>query len=337
MSVVALHPEELLEREARGELSPAEAERLRLHLKHCAVCRLERTLRADFQRGEDPLTSDLDVQALLSSVLAPAAEPRSSSRASSRVWRERERPARASAMQRTRTVLLIAAALFVAGASVAAGWNGIPRIEAGSGEVLWKVFRSAKRAPEESAVASASRSTPAVVGLPDPGVSSGSAPPETVRSVSVAPSSALSSAFSRTGIGASGLTASTAPVANAAALFAQANAVRRTGDHARAVELYRALVDRYPRSAEAHETQAALGRLLLRDGNAGSALRCFDEYLNASGPLDEDVRVDRAQALGRLHRAGDEADAWSSLLRTYPSSVHAERARARLRELGERP
>jgi hypothetical protein len=87
---------------------------------------------------------------------------------------------------------------------------------------------------------------------------------------------------------------------------------------------------------EAHEANAALGHLLLVEGNATSALRCFDEYLYAGGPLEEDVRVDRALALGHLERSSDEADAWTALLHAHPASVHAERARARLRELGDR-
>jgi hypothetical protein len=44
--------------------------------------------------------------------------------------------------------------------------------------------------------------------------------------------------------------------------------------------------------------------------------------------------VDRALALGRLGRLHDEANEWMTLLRAYPKSVHAERARERLRQLG---
>jgi len=42
----------------------------------------------------------------------------------------------------------------------------------------------------------------------------------------------------------------------------------------------------------------------------------------------------RALALQRLGRPDDEARALSSLLDAYPISVHAERARRRLLELG---
>ena len=48
MSVVDLHPENLLDKEIRGELDDAERQRLEAHLAQCATCRLERELRADF-------------------------------------------------------------------------------------------------------------------------------------------------------------------------------------------------------------------------------------------------------------------------------------------------
>ena len=78
-----------------------------------------------------------------------------------------------------------------------------------------------------------------------------------------------------------------------------------------------------------------LGRMLLDDGDMSAALRSFDDYLRSAGVLREDVMVDRALTLERLGRRNDEANAWASLLRAYPSSVHAERARARLRQLGD--
>jgi hypothetical protein len=77
------------------------------------------------------------------------------------------------------------------------------------------------------------------------------------------------------------------------------------------------------------------GRMLLDDGDASGALQRFDDALRlGTGALREDVMLGRALALQRLGRVDDEAKAWSSLLATYPSSVHADRARRRLRELG---
>ena len=124
------------------------------------------------------------------------------------------------------------------------------------------------------------------------------------------------------------------PVLDASALFERANSARRAGDHERASALYRTLVARYPMSAEGHEAQAVLGRLLLGDGDASHALGCFDAYLRDGGSLREDVMADRARALAKLGRAHDEAEAWGALLHLYPSSVHADWARGRLRELG---
>ena len=49
MTVVDIHPEELLDKLVRGELSPAEWDHLEAHLETCAVCRLELDLRQDFQ------------------------------------------------------------------------------------------------------------------------------------------------------------------------------------------------------------------------------------------------------------------------------------------------
>jgi hypothetical protein len=297
-------------------------DRLALHLSACAVCRLERTLRADFQHNEEPLGAGFDVHSLLSRVLAPGTP-----------W-EPERLPRASAMRRMRPVLLVAALLFVAGASVAAGWGGMPRMRAPSGsqEVNWKAPAVTRAAPVPVVAAAVAPVPPPPADVPILG--GPIAPVEGVAKASVKPSPLPGGA--KAGLGGAGPGGLPAPSSDAAALFAQANAVRRSGDHAGAADLYRALIDRFPRSAEAHEAEASLGRLQLGDGNASAAVRFFDDYLYAGGPLEEDVRVDRALALGRLHRTADEAEAWSTLLRAHPASVHAERARARLRELGER-
>lgn len=48
MTVAELHPEDLLDKDARGELTLAEEERLEAHLARCSACRAERMLRGDF-------------------------------------------------------------------------------------------------------------------------------------------------------------------------------------------------------------------------------------------------------------------------------------------------
>jgi TolA-binding protein len=121
---------------------------------------------------------------------------------------------------------------------------------------------------------------------------------------------------------------------DAPALFGRANEARRRGDHASAAHYYRALIEDYPASSEAHDALAVLGRMLLDDTDAEGALRCFDEYLRVGGPLREDVMLGRALSLRRLGRAGDETRALEALVAAYPRSVHAERARRRLLDLG---
>ena len=114
MTVVDLHPEDLLDREARGELGAAELERLERHVAQCKPCLLERQARADF-RLEDGGGPEVDVQRLLSDVFTPGA-----SRARTHDV-QRSRPAG----RRLRPAVLIAATLLVATASAAAGWRGL--------------------------------------------------------------------------------------------------------------------------------------------------------------------------------------------------------------------
>ena len=106
MSGVDLHPEDLLDREARGELSDAEAGRLAVHLTACAACRFERLARADFRDETERAAGPLDVQRLLSAVLAP----------------EQRAPATAPPrrVSRLRLMLAAAAVVTIAGVSMAA-------------------------------------------------------------------------------------------------------------------------------------------------------------------------------------------------------------------------
>ena len=48
MKVVDLHPDDLLDKEARFELTEVERTRLEAHLARCETCRFERVLREDF-------------------------------------------------------------------------------------------------------------------------------------------------------------------------------------------------------------------------------------------------------------------------------------------------
>ncbi|MGH7440768.1 MAG: hypothetical protein ACRENE_34180, partial [Polyangiaceae bacterium] len=68
-----LHPEDLLEREIRGELSEAEQARLELHAELCSVCRLERRARTDFRLDEESPAAEAEVQRLLAAMAGPLA------------------------------------------------------------------------------------------------------------------------------------------------------------------------------------------------------------------------------------------------------------------------
>ncbi|MET0791703.1 MAG: zf-HC2 domain-containing protein [Polyangiaceae bacterium] len=57
MNVVGLHPEELIDKLAAGELSGVERERLDAHLAQCSACRFEIGVRADLEQ-EIPVFED---------------------------------------------------------------------------------------------------------------------------------------------------------------------------------------------------------------------------------------------------------------------------------------
>jgi TolA-binding protein len=295
-----LHPEDLLERDARGELSPVERERLDAHLVRCTACRLERVVRVDFLREteEVAIQAPADVQRLLAGVLdAPG----------------RARPRR----QRFVGLLLTGILVMAAGVAAAARWSGSKN--AG-------VTVDASPAPSSPTPttgpsrAMRGETTPGMTrDLPEEPVVAESHPraPPVARPVSVT-------------------LATAAPEAESPGLaFQEASDARRAGQHTRAAEAYRALIARYPASAEAPASLVALGRMLLDDGDAAGALGCFDDYLRRGGALGEDVMLGRALALQHLGRSDDESRAWSALLASYPGSVHGPRARRRLLDLGK--
>jgi TolA-binding protein len=123
------------------------------------------------------------------------------------------------------------------------------------------------------------------------------------------------------------------PSGTAAALFSQANELRRTGRDDQAMQTYRKLQRLFPETPQADQSHATLGLLLLQRLSADEALTQFDRYLAHEGPLTEDVLVGRALALQRLGRGHEERKTWEILLHHFPSSVHAIRAKIRLAEL----
>ena len=124
----------------------------------------------------------------------------------------------------------------------------------------------------------------------------------------------------------------------ASSVFESANRARLAGDRPLAVARYEQILASWPRSPEAAQTRATLGRLMLDRGDPSSALEHLEAYL--AGPdttVREEVLGARAQALMHLGRSADEVRAWNELLAEYPLSIHAKRAHARLERLTAAP
>jgi TolA-binding protein len=123
-------------------------------------------------------------------------------------------------------------------------------------------------------------------------------------------------------------------VDDAAALFREAAAARRSSDFGRARLLYLRLESTFPNSPEAHLAPVSLGKVLLLMGRAGEAEQQFAQYSSAGGTLAEEALVGQAQSLARLGRVGDEQRVWQRLLRDFPHSLYAVEATQRLSALG---
>jgi TolA-binding protein len=305
MSIVDLHPEELLDKHARGLLSEQERIRLDAHAATCAVCRFELFARDDFASEASamlgsPLGTKHPAPDASTEELAPA--PRLAARSRRRAW-----------------VVGVAAAL-IGGMSFAALSSGVLRSERTTPPMPKSAAHAAPTVakhvapslPEQGAIASTEEATT----LPPPGRTNDAAE---------APSHETAPAHA----------ARTTPTA--AELFRNANAARRAHDSERAIALYRELEARYPRSEEARVSYATLGTLMLDHGDARAALDGFNRYLaRGETALGEEALVGRALASRKLGAREAEITAWQEVLRRFPSSIHAELARTRLAELGDR-
>jgi len=357
MSVVDLHPEDLLDKVARAELSEIEKGRLDAHVATCAACRFELSARLDFAE----LALELPMPLLVGpertkQALAPAPELLSQPKRARRpVW------------------VLAVAALLTTGASLGA-WlsqrtflnepaapvpSAAPAISTRASGRPRAHSRTEPRAPlASSATAIRLEALP----LGDPSVEHtqraltesraaeakpvARATPGTSRVAGSRPHEASAPRLDH-GVGSSGDgKPSSEPIAerNEAAqeqgpadLFHAANQARREGDASRAIELYRGLQSRFPGSDEARLSRATLAQLMLDRGDATSALEGFDQYLSQGGALlGEEALVGRALSLSKLGDRDREITAWREVLRRFPGSVHARLARSRLGALGER-
>jgi len=296
VSPIDLHPEDLLDRAGRGELSAGDRQRLDAHLARCAACRFERLVADDLAGDAEPRPHDAALLARVAGEIA--ARPMGVS------------SVRARARRRLGGAAIAAIVLFAAACTAAALWWAAHRPARGGADAVEAPSAPPEPAPPSPTSEAATSTTAA-------------APPTAAESAS-APEPGPSGKQA----------ASTAPEPTAADLFSEANEQRRSGNAAEAARLYRELQQRFPATREAGASRLALARLLLdRLGDPAGALALFDRYIATGGTLSEEALLGRAVALGRLGRTGEERAAWETLVAKYPKSVHAKRARERLDQL----
>jgi len=308
-TVIEMHPEELFDKLSLGGLSQQDKERLRAHLGTCAVCRFELEARGDF---------DDEFQASL----APT-QPRAAAL---------PRPGRGR-LRRAMTWTFAAAALFVATGALA----GVV-----TGKAPWELMTGIAAPAETAAVGASSTARRRAAGSPPVAV----VVPPVSPAASAADVPALSAAVSRDSEPTAATPSDGSPVATrvpaaapaamtASALFADANRARASGDAGQAIQLYRSLQRRFPRSREAGLSQLTLARLFLDSGDARSALGGFEAYLDRGGrTLQAEALVGRALSLRALGRRDAEVAAWRDVLERHPRSVYARQATERLAALG---
>jgi TolA-binding protein len=357
MSLHELHPEELIDKAERGALDASERKQLDRHLAACSLCRFEVSARDDFRAQDqmnEALFSDDAIDMIVGASLRGADAHKAKIQADLRAISTRPRAMGSG----RRWAMLLAVAVLLVSAQATARWLGIRTPSWLSPPTMTTVTTTSTKngapADEGSDVVAASKtksSAPASVAAPAiaavdtaaPVVATSevTAPTAKRATVSASISNAPTTTLSAVARPASSTLTTTRPDPSASALFASANSDREQGKHVVATREYRELLEDFPNAPEADLSRATLGRLLLDDGDAMAALPLFDAYLQknetgAAAALREETMVNRATALERLHRSGEEADAWQALLSAYPQSLHAERARDRLKEIGAR-
>jgi TolA-binding protein len=375
MNVVDLHPEDLIDKLEVGSLSVEEKARLEAHLRGCAECRFEVSVRAD----------------LADEALAPHARPAGPLAAPNAATRPSSAPRRSLPPRRALFFPAIAAAL-VAGGALAAVVSEVVRAGAEHAPLhrLEPRTHAAGRAQQGGHRRGASPRTGAAAGaapgaeaaefaeIEPPGAAP--APPEgeehgvpkaTTAGVETAASEETTAALAqprasgqrspgpdanRAGASSDGprvrgaapipaaLRANKTPEPaaegeprTAAALFGAANRARRYGDTAQAMALYHALQVGFPASEEARLSRATLATLELDRGDPGAALEGFDRYIEQGGSaLSVEALVGRAVALSKLGKTSEELASWKEVARRFPGTVHAKRAAARIAVLSGR-
>jgi len=356
VTVVDLHPEELLDKDARGELTADESVRLESHLARCSACRAERLLRADFAdeldgddrdsailglvqgalaapRPVEPVVADANVRTTPPRILVADLRPELDA-----VPGLRRRP------RRTAIVLLVAAACLAASAAGATGltarvWQSIRGESHETTHVTTTGTATVAPAPRAASPAPPSAVSPTELAPPEVAPAPEEAMVVSPVAVPVAPH-APARALAPVGFNTPPPPPATAPApaptpapsaTSAGALFESANTARRSGDTATALSRYEALEKQFPGTREARVAKATTGKLLLDRGDASGALARFDAYLaSGSSELREEAMAGRATALERLGREEEESRAWAALLATYPATPYAAHARVRV-------
>ncbi len=303
MTVIELHPEQLLDAERAGSLSTAQRPQLAAHLAGCPECRLLRQAQRDFETERE--TMDPPILSLLPQVIGTLKQQAPAEKKDGR-----------PTTRTARRVLLVAAIILAASSAAAAtGWLG----------GWWSAGGSESQ--EQTA--------PMVPTVNLAPASNVTAPPVTTTTLTPTTSTA-SSAESSPPEPASSAAQHNAARPSAEQLFTAASNARRAGRYQRAIRLYRHLQRRYPKSTQAHASRTILARLLLDRGRADEALTGFDRYLKRDpASLTEEAMVGRALAFERLGKPAEERAAWRALLQRYSGSIHAGRAKARLAALNK--
>jgi TolA-binding protein len=297
-------PEDLSVRARQGALSEAERPALERALAASQTLAVAHQVGTDFDRLGQVRSGDDELVARLADLTLSSSRPRAR-----------------FALARRRLLLVLAAALTVAGS--AAAWHGAA------------VLRSAQPAPRLAAPVSKPTSLAHVTRLETPvGLKLPLAVellPAPTAVATALPAASVGVAISADSPG----TNATAPrsLEDAAGLFREAAAARRSSDFGRARQLYLRLENDFPDSAEAQLAPVSLGKVLLLMGRAGEAERQFSLYSSAGGALSEEALVGQAQSFARLGRASDELKVWQRLLQDFPRSLYAGEANQRLSAL----
>jgi TolA-binding protein len=311
-------PTDLLAKERREELSALERRTLQLHLVRCKTCRAWRQIGRDF---DDETTAAIDDGAVLQRI-ADGVRCASTSPLA--------RPVRLTKARRASTVRWLALAAIASTATAAAAVAG------------WTISRDV---PPPQAVEATPRGANDRRPIP---INSSSdehlaldrldtrerdlaEPPKVSDTATLAASATPAAGLKASHAGGS----SSLEVDSALSLYREANQARRRGDVSRAIALFRRLQQAFPRSAEAHLSNVALGGALLESAAPREALLQFNRYLTASGAknLAAEALYGRARALHAVGNRSEERAAWEQLQAEYPQSPYSATATRRLHSL----